>query len=853
MECSMRRSGCILSRWWSCQRQCGQGRVENLAGRAVSNTMALMVRTPLAPFSSRWDLRTFIYGVSSAQMSRTTSRSYSSTSSSNSSRNALPLSRFLELFNRISLTPREENDLYGVDKMFKSCKGTVEMEMHALMRRSIESGNKERRFYSAALGHICRFHGRNKTGRNSDLTQQHISKRKSLSDSKEPTVYSSKQSRFFEKAVVFLESLHHEGIHPDVHMYTQLVSTLCRQGNVRFALSVIEMMQRHDITPNEFTFTCVVAACGRQGNLRKAKELLSQMKVDGMTPDVVTYTALIQAHAKQGDIQGCLDLFSTMENEGVRPNVVTFTSLIVAYTNANMIQEASNLFDNMVSKHGVRPNTFTYIHMMSAYGKARNVEMVLKIFQEMKERSKDPRFDVSVNNVVYGNVLKALIEGNDLEEAERLLLDMCTLGKKKALNDACMRQIDGDSVPSANAISFTILCDAYGRLGRSDKIEYLISIMQELGIQADVVTYSTLVRAYCKQKDLDSAMEVINRMKTVAAEGNKFSQDSSKIVPVYPNQLTYNIILNTLSEMGRPDEAEGIVRMMSRDGVKPDVITYNTIVGAYSNVGMFVKARAVIEEMLHSGIIPDVATFATLMVAYCRWDMFEDATQLIELMEDHYRTTPTRFIYTLLINELRSKGRYSLAITEFYKMTLAGIEPDIWIYNMLIDCYSKLGSIEDIYGVIERMAKNGVSPNHVTLNSLIGCIVSGFIELSGRDSFSKSKTPTSSKTLDCSCCETAWDTVQQFSTKYGIKPDATTFNYILTCFGKGGNIESGKKVISSLNELIQQERSTAAFDQNAVKKLRPKYKQERSVSDLNTRNIISKYYGNEAFCKLTIE
>ena len=863
-------------------------------------------------------------------------RSFSSSSCVSSlQRSSLPLSRFVDLFNRISDT-HGGNDGHGaaltgwryhlrgiaqhnknsgeehanyhqhdddieidLGLAIASDEGPLRCEIDELVRKSIDSGNKDRRYYSTAFGYICRFNGRGgRTRWHSNNAKHGMS---NLLNS------SSNRSQFFEKAVMFFDCLHREGIDPDVHMYTQLVSSLCRQGNVRYALIVMQMMQRNGVTPNEFTFTSVVAACARHGNLYKANQVLLQMKEDGVMPDVVTYTALVQAHATQGDIDGCLSIISTMKEEGLRPNIVTFTSLILAYTNANRIDDANALFQDLMTKHGVRPNTYTYVNMLNAYGKIGNVDMVLRLFDEMRERSRDPRFDVRVNDVVFTNVLKALIAGNCLEEAEKLLRESCHRYSKKTYHDGEVISSSSatlgrrtnvekssdcyyDDEPKANAISFTILCDAYGRIGNIGKVEDLLMLMLEQGIQPDVVAYSTLIRAYCKQKNIDAALDVIKyRMKkegrAVASTStgsqidpyptNKgsayidpnalvFCTDrdttSSVAAAVYPNQLTYNIILNTLSEMGRPDEAEQIVRMMVDDGVKPDVVTYNTIIGAYSNVGMFVKARAAIEEMIHSGLQPDIATFATLMAAYCRWEMFEDAIELIELMEDHYRLTPTRFIYTLLINELRSKGRFNLAITEFYKMTLAGIEPDIWNYNMLIDCHSKLGSADDIYKVIDSMERSGIKPNYVTLNSLIGCIVKGFIELSGEIRYSECSTSTAptrrkrkdhhrhheldgkvttNKVLDCSCCDVAWNAVQSFWKKYDVKPDATTFNYILTCYGRGKNIEAGRKVIDCLNTLKVHESECNTITH------RETTTDAASVSDVNTRNIILKYYGKE--------
>lgn len=719
---------------------------------------------------------------------------------------------------------------------------------------------------------------------------------------------SSAGAPFHAKVSALLRTLHGLGPShaPNTDMYTYFVCALCRRGQLREAFVVLRRMQQVGVRPNEVTYTAVLAACARRGETREAEELLGLMQEEGLRPDTVTYSALVKAYAVRGDARGARKALRTMQKEGVRPNEVTYGALIEAEARAGNFKGAQQAFDDIEKTLGLRPNAIHYANLISAYARARRVGDVMRVFDSMRTNV-DPSTGKhggrgnAAGSLMWGytQAIKALVEVSLFSEAEALLSEMIALPETRPRHGAVVdskpgsaRTTEGSGQQARNEkscrIAYTIVCDGYSRTGAVTDVLRLVNEMRACGIDPDLITYTTLVRAFCKANHVDRALRLIERMRRGGdrradgaaciakaphvrgvSPGGSGAEDDEWIAgeqtvldgigpSVRPNQLTYSCVLMSLAEMGRPHDAEGVMKMMAEDGLSPDVMTYNSLLSAYCKVGMFVRARVILEEMHQAGVRPNVASFSTLIASYCSWEMFDEAIDVLEIMEDRFNTMPTLVIYSLLINEMRRMGRFNMAITEFHKMTLAGVEADVYAYNTVMDCYSKLGSLEGANGILDRMVKNGVRPNTVTMNILVGCTVR-HADGTDRASVSPSqksersppgvpdeharfdeagspsregkgsgvpRPPASSRSSSSVCsCDAAGALVDKMRSEYQCEPDTITYNHLLSCYGSTGKISKGQALLLDVQRQQRLQRKGAA-----------------PLMDDNTASIVAKYF-----------
>jgi pentatricopeptide repeat protein len=147
--------------------------------------------------------------------------------------------------------------------------------------------------------------------------------------------------------------------------------------------------------------------------------------------------------------------------------------------------------------------------------------------------------------------VKAFVVRGDAEAVDRIL------NMTKDLNCA-----------NFDVMLFSMWINVHSEIGNVERGEQILGMMKESGVEPNVRTYTTLMKAYIARKDLASA----------------------------ERQLT---------------------DMMAND-VKPDVVTFNSLIHAYTVQGDTDKAESFLSQMMDMGISPDNLSFHFLRKTYNR-------------------------------------------------------------------------------------------------------------------------------------------------------------------------------------------------------------------------------------------
>ncbi|KAL6195149.1 hypothetical protein ACLB2K_030770 [Fragaria x ananassa] len=67
---------------------------------------------------------------------------------------------------------------------------------------------------------------------------------------------------------------------------------------------------------------------------------------------------------------------------------------------------------------------------------------------------------------------------------------------------------------------------------------------------------------------------------------------------IFPDVVTYNVLVDTLFKEGKVVDAETVVETMIEKHIEPDTITYNSLMGGYCLRGKMVKAKQVFDVMV---------------------------------------------------------------------------------------------------------------------------------------------------------------------------------------------------------------------------------------------------------------
>eukprot|EP00435_Cladocopium_sp_Y103_P010400 s439_g2.t1 len=183
------------------------------------------------------------------------------------------------------------------------------------------------------------------------------------------------------------------------------------------------------------------------------------------------------------------------------------------------------------------------------------------------------RFNVQPNQITYTALLRARLEAGDLAAAERLESHL-------------------------NLVGYTLLIDAYARLGKCVRAEETFEALTQRGLTPNLATYTALMKAYAKAQHPDKAEEVLDRLK---AEG------------LEPNALSYLTLINAHSKEGDLRRAE---ELYSEQG--PSLASATAMISAYGRAKDAAKAQEVFDQLRAQSIRPDAVCVRQLLQAFPR-------------------------------------------------------------------------------------------------------------------------------------------------------------------------------------------------------------------------------------------
>lgn len=160
-------------------------------------------------------------------------------------------------------------------------------------------------------------------------------------------------------------------------------------------------------------------------------------------------------------------------------------------------------------------------------------------------------------------------------------------------------------------LSFNALLGACVNSKKFDEVGGLFrGLSEELEIEPDLVSYNTVMKAFCEMGSLDSAVSLLDEIEK---KGLK------------PDLITFNTLLNGLYANGRFDAGESIWQRMNEKNVKPDGRSYNEKLLGLALEKRMKDATKVVEEMKSEGIEFDIFSYNALIRGFVNEGDLEEA------------------------------------------------------------------------------------------------------------------------------------------------------------------------------------------------------------------------------------
>nr|AYM00921.1 pentatricopeptide repeat protein [Salvia miltiorrhiza] len=458
---------------------------------------------------------------------------------------------------------------------------------------------------------------------------------------------------------------------PSVLMYNNLLSVTAKIEEYSFALYMFDEMLRMGVPVNVYTMNIAVNCCC----------LLKDIKSG------FAYWLFFKR---------------------VEPNVRLHTLIKGLFLN-HKVAEAGKLFNMLLRFRICEPNDVMIVAMVDGLCKSGNV-LPARDFVRRLERSRS-RLDVKA----YSALLDGLRKSGMVDDALQLLSAMIEKGitpnvvtYNSMIQGLWTRETGGckvlvnemsNSNISLNVITFSILIDAYCKERKMEEAEDLLEIMKQRNVCPTVVTYNTLIDGYClrgkltKHKVLDSMVD----------KGLK------------PNIVTYNCLLNGYCRKGRIDEAWLHFLEVPCKGLEHDTITYTTMIHGLFSKRRFSEGWKLFKDMEARRVCPDIYTYSTLLDGLCMNGETDEALSFLHMIEGK-GVTPDRVTYGVVINGLCKNGKLDVARDLFNQLPSRGVLPNARMYNNIIGALCHEGSTEEAQCLLTEMQSRGCAPTSVTYN-----------------------------------------------------------------------------------------------------------------------------------------
>nr|XP_043621798.1 pentatricopeptide repeat-containing protein At3g22670, mitochondrial [Erigeron canadensis] len=371
----------------------------------------------------------------------------------------------------------------------------------------------------------------------------------------------------------------------------------------------------------------------------------------------------------------------------------------------NNWKSAYGVFTWAESQMGVKLSPDTYDLLVDSLGKSKNFDLVWKVVEKMVGIGENY---VTINTMA--KVIRRLTKAGLHEEAIDAFRRINQFGVKKdlaALNLLVDALAKDKNVELANDIfvefkkeippnshTFNVLIHGWSKARKLGKALATMEEMKEHGILPDVISYTSIIEAYCSEKDFRKVDQILEEME-------------EKGCP--PNIVTYTIVMLALGKAKEFDEALKVYEKMKSSNIVFDAPFYSSLIYILSRADRVKDAREVFDEMPVQGIKRDTETYNAMITCLCNLSQEEDALKLLHEMEKS-GVRPDFDTYSPLLKMCLKLKRMKVLSFLLSHMLENNVSVGLGMYSLLVRGLCKNGKLKHACLVLEDAVMRGFVP-----------------------------------------------------------------------------------------------------------------------------------------------
>ncbi|TVU14149.1 hypothetical protein EJB05_37596, partial [Eragrostis curvula] len=423
-------------------------------------------------------------------------------------------------------------------------------------------------------------------------------------------------------------------------------------------------------------------------------------------PDTFLWNSLLRSHHCAFEFAPVLSAHRGMLASGARPSRFTAPLATSAAAELGALSVGASVHAycvrlGLLTGDGSVAVASSLVYM---YARCGVIDDAVKLFEEMPER------DV----VAWTAVISGCVRNGECEKGLRYLVNMVRLSSDGGARpnsrtmesglEACGvlgelpsgRCLHGYSVKAGVADSPSVIPVLFSMYSKCDSTADACVLFPELP-EKDVVSWTSLIGAYCRRGLVVEAMELFQDMEG-SGLGNTANVSGGKAfhAVIMRRNLGDGVLIgNDLAALERGEQIHSYVKEM---GLDSDVSISTALVDMYAKCGQLGISRGIFDSMLQR----DVVSWNVMISGYGMHGNAKEALELFSEMESG-SIEPNGVTFLSILSACCHAGLVDEGRKLFLKMRERSLEPNLKHYACMVDLLAKSGLLQEAEDMVLAM------------------------------------------------------------------------------------------------------------------------------------------------------
>ncbi|CAI9089316.1 OLC1v1023874C1 [Oldenlandia corymbosa var. corymbosa] len=438
-------------------------------------------------------------------------------------------------------------------------------------------------------------------------------------------------------------------------------------------------------------YNIVMSLSAKNGKDYEAVVLFRRIIDEGLLPNSRTYTIVIEHLICSNNLSAAFEVFQLLPQMRIKRSLKQYSVLVDAFCRKDQLDIVRTLINEM-RVDGILPGRA----MQSSLQRLHEAGCAEETNELIKEMVPDGRIKSIAYTLDGSDDDVEVHEENDhhadVEDAEQVQLKPWLDPAALASALQYWRPEEVSALEDANIIWTTRLVCKMIRSFRSAQTswQFFCWVAYQPGFTHDVYTMSRMVVKLARHGCTDLVDQLLSKSDK---EGIPLSISTARLIID-----SYGLSGHGKAALKILQNVKTICGPISRRGL---LILYTSILRTLTKCKMNAEALDILEEMILVGVVPEIQTFSGLMHHFAVEGDIKTVQRLFGMVRQS-DLEPDAFMYRVLIRAYCKCERAALAIRVFEDMLNSGLAPDIATKDLLVKSLWKEGKLREAAGIEER-------------------------------------------------------------------------------------------------------------------------------------------------------